>query len=239
MSRRLPRAAAAALLAALALTASDEVRAQEIVAYEKVVPPIDLDAFFGAVPRMKALADETLAQARELNEAMERLAASEGDAAKNREARAATRDLLVRYRERKLELVKIVDTCLKTAPAKEADLDILKKLREKDLQGIAWKERKFVDCLRDIAGPLDLRFVLHPDVLMFNTVEARFETSPADGILRFLTAGFDCDYYVHNGEIIVIKSIKRNDKRMQKFLDRHPDWKFWRKKEAVAVEDDL
>ena len=30
-----------------------------------------------------------------------------------------------------------------------------------------------------------------------------------------------------------------NDKRMQKFLDEHPDWKYWKKKEKVEIEDNL
>ncbi len=239
MLRSLRCAGAAGALAALALTASDSGLAQEVIAHNVGAPNIDLDAFFEAVPQMKTLSDETLAMARELNEAMERLAATEGEASKNRDARAATRDLLVRYRDLKQRLVRVVDKSLRTPPPKEGDLEIMKKLREKELQGIRWEKRKVVNCLFDLAGLLDLRFVIHPDVLYFNEVFMKFESAPADGILRQICAGFDCDYYVHNGEIIIIKSIKMNDKRMQKFLDRHPDWKFWRKKEAVAVEDDL
>lgn len=239
MTRTLRTAGAAAVLAALALTASDTVLAQEVVAHNEGPPGIDFEAYFAAVPEMRKLSDETLAQARELHEIMDRLAAAEKDPAKSRAERAALRDLLVKYRANKERLVGLVDRAMRTPPPKAEDIEVLRRLRDTELVGISWQRTKFIDCLRDIARALEVRFVMHPDVLKNNTVEVNFPRSSADGILKALCTGFDCDYYVHNGEIIVIKTIKRNDKRLQKFLTDHPDWKYWQKKAAVEVEDDL
>lgn len=232
-------AAASLVLAAVGLTASDECAAQEVVAYAEGRPVIDYDAFWAAVPQIKELAKEALDLARQLNESMDALASSENDAVKSREARVSARDLLDRYSANRVKLIAILDACLKTPPAKDADVDILKRLRETELIGIKWDKTKFIDCLRDLAGAMNLRFVMHPDVLKFNTVEAAFPRSSADGILRAITSGFDCDYIIRNGEIVVIKSIKRNDKRLQQYLDRHPEWKYWRAAEVKEVEDDL
>ena len=155
------------------------------------------------------------------------------------EERAKTRDLLIRYREEKARLVRAVDRCLKTPAASESDLAILKRLRETELVGVSWNETRYVDCMRDLARELKLRVLMHPDVLKFNTVEATFPKTSADGVLRALTSGFDCEHIVYNGEVIVIKAIKRNDARLQKWLDEHPGWKYWRPKDAPPIEDDL
>lgn len=239
MNRAVRRAAGSAALAALALTASGTCPAQEVVAYAEARPEIDYEAFWAAVPRVKELARESLVQARELLEVMERLSTAEKDEAKLAEARAAARELLLRYRDNKATLVRTVDVCLKAPRDREDDLEILRRLRETELVGISWDKTKFIDCLRDLAGALRVRFLMHPDVLKFNTIEASFPRAPADGILKAIATGFDCDYYVYNGEVVVIKTLKRNDIRIQQFLDKHPDWKYWRPQEVKEVEDDL
>ena len=239
MSLSLRTAGASALLAAVALTASDTCVAQEVVAYAEERPVIDYDAFWAAVPQVKELATEALDQARELHEAMDALAQSENDPAKSRETRTLARGTLDRYRANRVRLVGILDVCLKTSRSTDTDIEILKRLRETELIGVRWDKTKFIDCLRDLAAALKVRFVMHPDVLKFNTVEAAFPRSSADGILRAITSGFDCDFIIQNGEIVIIKSIKRNDKRLQQYLDKHPEWKYWKKAEVQEVEDDL
>lgn len=238
------RAAAAAALAALALTASDACVAEEVVAYAEGRPEIDYDAFRGyakadAEPSFRALARESLALARQLHEVMASLAAGEGDPQKSRAAREEAREILARYRDNKATLLRCVDQCLKTPSPAESDLEILRRLRETELQGLLWDKTRFIDCLRDIAGAMKLRFVMHPDVLKFNTVEAQFRRTSADGVLRAITTGFDCDAIVHDGEVVVIKSLKRNDVRLQKYLDEHPDWRYWEPEKVKEVEDDL
>jgi hypothetical protein len=232
-------AAAAAALAAVAVAASDSCRAQEVLAYAEERPTIDYDAFLLAVPQFKELSQDSLALAREVNEAMEALGAAAKGSAEEREGRAAVRALLLRYRDNKAKAVRVADTVLKTKPPRESDLAILKKLRETELVDVTWRKTKFIDCLRDLARAVEVNFVLHPDVLKFNTVEVTFPRASADGILRAIVGGFDCDWIVHDGEIVIIKSIKRNDKRLQQYLDKHPDWKFWRPEEVKEVEDDL
>ncbi len=239
MHRTLRAAGAFAVLGALALTASDTALAQEVRAHGEGPPGVDIAAFQACVPRMMALSEETLAQARQIADIMDRLAATEADPEKNRAERAALRDLLLKYRERKTEVVTLMDAALRTPPPEEEDLEILRRLRDTELVGISWNQTKFIDCLRDIARAVGVRFVMHPDVLKNNTVEVTIPRAAADGVLRNMCTGFDCDWYVHNGEIVVIKTIKRNDKRLQKFLDEHPGWKYWKVKEKVEVEDNL
>ncbi len=239
MHRSLRAAGAAVVLGALALTASDTVLAQDVTAHDEGPPGVDFAAFFGAVPQMKALAEETLEQSRQIADLMDRLAATEGDPGKNRVERGALRDLLVKYRDNKAALVRLTDAALNTPAPKESDLDVMRKLRETELVGIHWDRAKFINCLRDIAGAVGVRITMHPDVLKNNTVEASMPRAAADGLLAQLCALCDSEYVVYNGEVIVVKKYKRNDKRLQAFLDKHPDWKFWRKKAAVEVEDDL
>jgi hypothetical protein len=239
MSRSLRAAAPAAFLALVAVFASDTCRAQDVVAYAEERPDIDYDAFRAAIPQFKTLGRSALDDAKVLLETMEKLAATEKDAAASRAARSEARDLLVRYRDNKVKVVELVDRVLKRQGTPESDVEILKRIRQTELVGISWNQTKFIDCLRDLSQALKVRFVMHPDVLKFNTVEITFPRSSADAILRTIINGFDCDYYVYNGEIIVIKTLKFNDKRMQAYLTKHPDWKFWRPKEIQQVEDDL
>ena len=237
-------AGSAAILALVAFAASDSIGAQEaktwdVVAYNEKRPDIDYDAFKASVPRFKELGREALESARLLAEAMDKLAATEKDATASRAARTDARDLLLKYRDNKAKVIQLADTVLMRRGAVEPDVEILKRIRESELVGISWNQTKFIDCLRDLAGALQVNFVMHPDVLKFNTVEITFPRSSADAILRTIIHGFDCDYYIHNGEIVVIKSLKFNDKRMQAYLTKHPDWKYWRPKEIKQIEDDL
>ena len=190
--------AAVGVLALVATTLWDTCRAQEVFAYNEKRPDLDYEAFRGAVPQFKTLGAEALDDAKLLLDLMDKLAATEKDASKA--ARAEARDLLVRYRDNKVKVAALADTVLKHKGSGEADMEILKKLRQTELVGISWNQTKFVDCLRDLAQALQVTFVMHPDVLKFNTVEITFPRSPADGILRTITAGFDCDYIVYNGE---------------------------------------
>jgi hypothetical protein len=231
-------AAATATLAALAFVAADTCSAQDVIAYNEGRPDIDYEAFWAGVPQLKALGNDALEEARNLNELMEQLAAHEADPAAGKEIRGKVREALLRYRDLKAKEVRIADLVLKSKPTSEKDLAIVKRLRETELIGISWNKAKFVDCLRDLSQALNVRFVLHPDVLKFNTVEVTFPRTAADGILRALCTGFGCDYIVHNGEIVVIKSIKRNDERLQEYLDRHPDWKYWRPDVYKEAEKD-
>jgi hypothetical protein len=239
MRTRLRAAGTAAVLASVAFFASDTCTAQDVVAYNEGHPDLDYEAFWAAVPQLKDLGKEAIEGARSLNDLMEKLAESEKDAAASKELRTAVRDALLRYRDVKVKEARLCDTVLKRKGAPEKDLEIIKRLRETELLGIAWNKTKFIDCLRDLSQALNVRFVLHPDVLKFNTVEVAFPRTAADGILRALCTGFGCDYIVFNGEIIIIKSIKRNDERLQAFLDKHPDWKYWRPEVVKDVEDDL
>jgi len=232
-------AVSAAVLALVAISASDTCRAQEVVAYDEKRPDIDYDAFRAAVPQFKALGQEALDDAKLLLETMEKLAATEKDDTASKAARLEARDLLVKYRDNKLKVVRLADTVLMRKGTPEGDLDIMKRIRETELVGISWNQTKFIDCLKDLGEALKVNFVLHPDVLKFNTVEITFPRSSADAILRTIIVGFDCDYFVYNGEIVVIKSLKFNDRRMQAYLTKHPEWKFWRPKEIKQVEDDL
>jgi hypothetical protein len=85
---------------------------------------------------------------------------------------------------------------------------------------------------------LKLRFVMHPNVLKFNTVEMDFPRARADGILTTICTGFECEYIVHNGEVIVIKAIKRNDERLMRYIKEHPEWKYWRPEPKVDIAPD-
>lgn len=233
-------AGAGALLALVALTASDTCTAQEVIAYAEERPDFDYEAFWAAVPRVKELARESLKQATDLHEAMEKLAKSENDAVGAKISRAEARDLLEKYRANRLEYLKLLDVCLKTPAPKDEDLEILKRLRETELLGVKWNQTKFIDCMRAIAQACNIRILIHPDVLKFNTVEAEYPRASADGLLRALTSGFDAEFIVFHGEVIIIKTIKRNDKRLLKYLDKHPDWKYWRPEEVKPqAEDDL
>jgi hypothetical protein len=240
MSLSVRAAGAGAVLAAVALVASDTCVAQEVVAYAEERPVLDYDAFWAAVPRIKELAKESLKEATDLHDAMEKLSKMENDAVGTKIARKEARELLETYRANRIEYLTLLNAGLKTPAPKDTDLDILKRLRETELIGIHWDKTKFIDCMRDIAAALNVRILIHPDVLKFNTVEASFPRSSADGILRAITSGFDAEFIVYNGEIIVIKTIKRNDKRLQKYLDKHPDWKYWRPEDVKQnVDDDL
>jgi len=229
----------AAAGAAAALAAPGESPAQEVLAYAEGRPVVDYDAWKAAVPEMREISKRTMEFVKELHECMERLSAAESDAAKQAEERLKARDLLLKYRQDKAALVRLVDRCLATPPAAETDLQIRQRLRDTELVGVTWSKTKYIDCLRDLARELRLRIVLHPDVLKFNTVEATFPKTSADGILRQMTFGFDCEYILHNGEVVIIKAIKRNDKRLEQYREQHPDWKYWRPKEAPEIEDDL
>jgi hypothetical protein len=238
MSRSV-RAAVLASAAAVLLAAPRPCPAQEVLAYGEERPVIDYDAFVAGVPEMVEVSRTSQGLVQELHECMDRLSAAEADAEKQKEERAKARDVLLRYREEKARLVRLVDRVFRTPTPAEADLAILQRLRETELVGVQWKETRYIDCLRDLARELKLRFLLHPDVLKFNTVDAAFPKTSADGILRQLTTGFDCEHIVYNGEIVVIKAIKRNDARLQKWLEEHPGWKYWRPKDAPEIEDDL
>jgi hypothetical protein len=240
MAAMLRAAGSAAVLALVAITASDTCRAQEVIAYNEKRPDIDYDAFRAAIPQFKALGAEALEDAKLLLETMEKLAATEKDETAAKAARADARDLLVKYRDNKVKVARLADTVMMRKGTPEPDMDILNRLRQTELVGISWPhDTKYIDCLRDLAGALKVNFVMHPDVLKFNTVEAAFPRSSADAILRAITTGFDIDYFVYDGEIILIKTLKFNDRRMQAYLTKHPDWKFWRPKEIQQVEDDL
>ncbi len=244
MFRKIRTAFAASALLALGLTASDTCVAQDVVAYAEGRPEIDYDAFWkytdkAAETGFRPLARESLALARQLNDAMLRLSETEKEPGKSTAVRLEIRDLLVKYRDNKTTLVRIANECLKNPPPREDDLAIIKRLRETELQGLHWSDAKFIDCLRDISGAMNLRFVMHPDVLKFNTIDARLPKTAADGVLRQITYGFDNEYLVHQGEIVIIKSLKRNDVRLQKYLDEHPDWKYWEVEKVQDVEDDL
>lgn len=239
MHRSLRAGGAALALAALALSASDTVVGQEVRAHDEGPPGVRFEALFAAVPQMRTLSAESLAQFRQVADIMDRIAAAEKDPEKNRTERAALRDLLVKYRDNKEKVVKLVDGALGTPPPAETDLEVMRRLRETELVGIHWNRTKFIDCLRDIARAVNVRMVMHPDVLKNNTVEASMPRAAADGLLAQICNLCDTEYIVHHGEIIIIKKIKKNDKRLQKFLDEHPDWKYWKVKQAVEVEDDL
>jgi hypothetical protein len=232
-------AAAAAALAALALVAGDTCSAQDVEAYNEGRVAIDYEAFWAAVPQIKDLGRDALEGARELNELMDQLAAHEADPAAVKDLRSKVRASLLRYRDLKAKEIQLVNSVFKKKGTGQKDADIRQRLRDTELVGISWQKTKFIDCLRDLSQALNVRFVLHPDVLKFNTVEVAFPRAAADGILRALCSGFECDYLVHNGEIVIIKSLKRNDERLLKYLEKHPDWKYWKVEEAKDVEDDL
>ena len=231
--------AAAAALAVAAFAAPAPCPAQEVIAYAEGRPVVDYEAWKAAVPEMREITKRTFALVTELHECMDRLSAAESDPAKQAEERLKARDMLLRYRADKDTLVNIVDRCLKTPPPAETNLEIKERLRATELVGVSWNKTKYIDCLRDLARELRLRIVMHPDVLKFNTVEAVFPKTSADGILRQMTFGFDCEYVLHKGEVVIIKTIKRNDKRLEDYREKHPDWKYWRPKDAPEIEDDL
>ena len=106
-----------------------------------------------------------------------------------------------------------------TPPPAETNLQIKERLRATELVGVSWDKTKYIDCLRDMARELRLRIVMHPDVLKFNTVEAVFPKTSADALLRQMTFGFDCEYILHKGEVVIIKAIKRNDKRLEEYRE--------------------
>jgi hypothetical protein len=237
-------ALAASALVALALGVSDACLGQDVIAYAEGRPDLDYDAFWkytakDANPGFRSLGTESLALARQLNDCMLHLAEGEKEGGASKGAREEAREILTKYRDNKAAYIRMLDECLKTPPPKEDDLVILKKLRDTELEGVVWDKTYYINCLRDIASALRLRVVLHPDVLKFNTVEARFPRTSADGILRGITTGFGAEAVVYNGEVIVIKTIKRNDERLQKYLTAHPEWKYWEIEKAQDVEDDL
>ena len=234
-----PFRAAAAALAVAAFAVPAPCPAQEVIAYAEGRPVVDYDAWRDSVPEMREISKRTFALVMELHECMDRLGAAESDPGKQAEERLKARDMLLRYRADKDTLVNIVDRCLKTPPPAETNLEIKERLRATELVGVSWNKTKYIDCLRDMARELKLRIVMHPDVLKFNTVEAVFPKTSADALLRQMTFGFDAEYILHKGEVVIIKSIKRNDKRLEDYREKHPEWKYWRPKDAPEIEDDL
>jgi hypothetical protein len=234
--RTAPRCAAAAIaLAAVALLAPQAGVAQEVAAHGQPKPEFDPETLWNGVKPLQELSAEAVELAVGIQEAIEILDAPEGAAG----AKAAAREKLARYRDNRRKALPILDAAMKRPAARQADAEILRKLRETELIDIRWKGTKFVHCLQDIADALGVDFVVHHVVMSFNTIEASFPRSAADGILRQITFGFDCTYYVHDGQIIVLKELSPNERRMQKAIDKDPDWKYWRAPVIKEVEDDL
>ena len=239
MRHRMRTAAAGALFAAMVVFASDTGEAQDVVAYGEGDHVVDYDAYWKGMPRQMELSRDCLSLAKELHEVMDRLAEDEGKPEVETRLRGQVRGLLETYRARKAELVALTDGAMKTPPPLMGDREILTRLRDTELLGISWQKRTFVNCLRDLSRMLKVRFLIHPNVLKYNTVEMEFPRATADAMLRTICSGFESDYIVHNGEIIIIKSIKRNDERLQRYLAEHPEWKYWRPEKRTEVEDDL
>jgi hypothetical protein len=192
-------------------------------------PPVDYDAFWEAAPEMRAISAQGQAAADRLHALMDELRKAEGDAEKTPRLRLEVKGLLEEHRARKARLVELASRSLKTPAPKRADIDLLRRLRDTELLDIRWDKTKFLDCLNQVAKAVDTRVVLHPDVLKFNTVEMDFGRVSASGVLDIICKGFECEWIVHGGEVIVIKELKRNDIRMKQYLDKHPEWKYWEK----------
>ncbi|MHC4924272.1 MAG: hypothetical protein ACYTG4_09375 [Planctomycetota bacterium] len=240
MRQGLKALAATAALGVLAIAGTPSSQAQEVVAYGEGTPELDYDAYFTGLAGQKDLAEKCLQLAKDLHEVMDKIRTSDGNPEDDRVLRAKAKSILQTYREYKKQQVELIDASLATAPPRMSDRKILHRLRDTELLGIVWNKRKFIDCLRDVGTRLKVNFVMHPNVLKFNTVEMDFPRASADSVLRTICSGFECDYIVYNGEIIVIKSIKRNDERLNRYLKEHPEWKYWRpeKKVDIGTEDE-
>jgi len=241
MNPGLRTAAAAAVFAAMAVGVSPAGVAQEVRGLTRHPSiPIDYEAWWEDLPEAKALSEKGLELAMRLHDVMGRLAESEKDPVKGRASRAEARAVLEEYRAVKARQVAIVDRAMKTPPPRSSDVDILRKLRDTELLSISWNKRKYIDCLGDIGSALRINFVIHPGVNEYNTVEMDFPRMSASGILRTICDGFELEAIVYNGEVTVIKKLKRNDERMLKYLNNHPEWKYWlpEPKTAIAPEDE-
>ncbi len=215
--------------------------AQEVRALGEGAMYVDYDTYWAATPELRSLSEQSLALALELHREMDALREAEKDPAKVRVHRAKVKSLLEEYRARKARLIAVVDTILHTPPPRMADVELLRKLRDTELIDISWNKRKFIDCLRDVGRALKVDFVMHYDVNKFNTVEMDFPRQSADGILRTICAGFESEYIIHNGEICIIKKLKRNDERLLRYFKDHPEWKYWEPEPETPIgeEDDL
>jgi hypothetical protein len=202
--------------------------------------PVDFDVFWESAREMRGIAADGQVAADKLQALMQELGATQ-EAEKAKRLRMEVKGLLEEHRARKARLNDIASRCLKTPAPKKADIDILRKLRDTELLGIHWNKTKFIECLSQIGRAVDVRFVLHPDVLKFNTVEMDFGRVSAAGLLNIICKGFECEWLVYGGEVIVIKELKRNDLRFLKYLEKHPEWKYWEKDPAkpdAPMEDE-
>jgi hypothetical protein len=212
--------------------------AQDVIAMGELPMEVDYDAFWAAGPEMRLLSEQAQALALDLHGTMDALRQSEKDVEKSKSLRAEVNALLAEYKARKVRLIALIDRIIKTPPPRFSDIDLLKRLRNTELTDISWNKRKFIDCLRDIGKRLRVNFVMHYDMNKFNTVELDFPQSTADGILRTICAGFEAEYIVHNGEICIIKRLKRNDERLLRYFDKHPEWKYWEPKPETDLGND-
>lgn len=231
MNRWMSGALGAAALLAVPLLAGAPVpppaAAQDVIAMGEEPMEVDYVVFWEVGPEMRLLSEKAQALALDLHGKMDALSQAEKDPQKSLALRREVKALLEEYKASKERLISLVDRVIKTPPPRIGDVDLLRKLRGTELTDINWNKRKFIDCLRDIGKRLRVNFVMHYDMNKFNTVEMDFPQATADGILRTICAGFEAEYIVHNGEICVIKKLKRNDERLLRYFEKHPEWKYW------------
>ncbi len=191
------------------------------------LPPLDYQAYWASVPETRALSKAGLDAVSKLHDLMTALVDSEKDEKKSHAIRADVKGLLEDYRAGKVRMIALVDKALKTPAPTMTDLQILQKLRDTDLLDLHWREAYFKNCIRDVSERLRIPMVLSPKVVQLNTVSADFDRSSAAGVLRWLCEGFDLQYLVHNGQVLLTKKLDRSDERFQDYLKKHPDWKYW------------
>lgn len=194
---------------------------------------LDYQAVRDAMPRMKELSDRGAAAATQLHTLMAKLEET-ADGVEQRALREEIRKTLADYRTVKLEMIAVTRPLTGLTTTTLSDQQILDKIKNTELYGVAWEDTSFDKCVRDLSRAIDVPIRLQFRVVQKNTVTMRFQKTPAETVLAALCNGFDLRYVIYGGEIVVYKQITPTEDRFLEYQKRHPDVKlrYWEQEDA-------
>jgi hypothetical protein len=226
--RRIVVAVVAALAGAVLAAVPGEVTAQD--------KDLDAQAVRDAMPRMKELSDQGVAHAVKLHKLLEQLEASQ-DGVEQKALREEIRTTLAAYREVKAAMITVTRPLVGLETTNLSDREVLDKLKDTELHGVAWSDANFDKCVRDLSKAVGIPIRLQFRVVQKNKVTMRFQKTPAETILAALCNGFDLRYVIHGGEIVVYKQITPTEERFLEYQKRHPEVKlrYWEQEDASGA----
>lgn len=200
---------------------------------------LDYERVRAAVPEMKRLSEEGAKRGKRLHWLVERLRKAEetGDEPEMARLRTEVREILVEYRDNKIAMVKATKDVLELKRSGLTDQEVFDRLHETMLRGIHWKGRSFKKCIRDISRAIGVPMRTQYSVVEMNTVDCEYREMPAESILAWLCNGFDLQYVIYDGEMVLYKRITPNEERFINYQKKHPEAKlrYWDKTDASGA----